>query len=125
MARAQAYAIYENDSGIPLATLGKFDIDPSLLVPMFSSYRSAAKEIFGAGINATQIEGNKWLCFVPGECTTMLALFSNEPSIKQLGFLRELHILFEQANLPNLKQLPVKKERLVFPHEYFLGKWNK
>ena len=122
--KARAYAIYENLSGMPISTLGTFAIDPALLVPMLSSYRSAAHEIFGAGIQTTEIEGDKWLCFVPGDYTTMLALFTNQPAGKQLEFLGQLHAEFEKANQRHLAAQPIDKRNLVFPHEYFLGKWN-
>ena len=125
LARAQGYAIYENESGMPVSTLGEFEFDPALLVPMLSSYRAATKEIFGAGMRSTAIEGGGWLCFVPGEFTTMLALFSAEPAGKQLEFLDELHRLFERANRRQLLHSPLEPDRLLFPHEYFLGAWRR
>ena len=119
-ARAEGYAIYEDLSGLPLSTLGQFQIDVDLLVPMLSSYRSAAKEMFGAGMRSTQIEDGRWLCFVPGEFTTMMAVFTSEPASKQLEYLEELHRLFERANQSKLANPPVDPGTLLFPHEYFL-----
>lgn len=124
MASAQAYAIYENESGLPLGTLGKFLLDPDLVVPMLSSYQSATREIFGAGMRLTEIQGGQRLCFVPGEYTTMLAVFNNEPIPRQLAYLDKLHQHFEGANRPVLIQKPIDTEQLIFPHEYFLGKWR-
>jgi len=124
LARAEGYAIYENESGMPVSTLGQFGLDPALLVPMLSSYRSATREIFGAGMRSTQIEGGRWLCFVPGELTTMLAIFTQEPAGRQLSFVEELHRTFEQANRRVLLAQPLDSRRLVFPHEYFLGEWR-
>lgn len=125
IARAKGYAIFENDSGMPVSTLGRFDIDPALLVPMLSSYRAAAREIFGAGTRSTEMEDGRWLCFVPGEYTTMLATFTAEPAGKQLEFLEELHRHFEQANHNRLVTLPLDPEELMFPHEYYLGQWRR
>lgn len=116
------YAIYENDSGMPLSTIGKFEIDPALAVPMLSSFRSATAEIFGGGVRSTQIEGGRWLCFVPGEMTTLMALFTTEPATQQVKLLEELHSLFERANRPLLQAQPVNPDILVFPHEQFLGR---
>jgi hypothetical protein len=124
-ARAEGYAIYENDSGMPLSTLGRFELDPALVIPMLSSYRAAAVEIFGAGMRSTEIEGGRWLCFVPGEFTTMLAVFTTEPAAKQLEFLEELHRVFERANQRLLANQPVEPSNLLFPHEYFLGEWRR
>lgn len=124
-AKATGYAIYENSSGMPISTLGKFEVDPALFVPMLSSFRSATAEIFGGSIQATAIEGGRWLCFVPGKFTTMMAIFTAEPAQKQLDFLEQLHHLFEKANRALLADSPVNVSELVFPHEHFLGKWKR
>jgi hypothetical protein len=120
MARVVGYAIYQNESGMPIATIGKFDIDPELFVPMLSSYRSATTEIFGAGMRSSQIENGSWLCFVPGEVTTLMAVFSTEPAAKQLDSLEEVHKLFEQANRHFLQRASVNPDELVLPHRSFL-----
>jgi hypothetical protein len=125
MATAQAYAIYENESGLPLVTLGKFTLDPALVVPMLSSYHSATKEIFGAGMRTTEIEGGQRLCFLQGKRTTLLAIFNNEPLHGQLEYLDGLHRDFEAANGPVLGRKPIAVDRLVFPHKYFLGEWHE
>lgn len=124
-AKAKGYAIYENDSGMPISTLGKFEVDPALFVPMLSSFRSATAEIFGGGMQATAIEGGRWLCFVPGKATTLMAIFSAEPANRQLDFLEQLHRLFEKANRALLANPPIDPSELVFPHEHFLGKWKR
>ncbi len=125
VARAEGYAIFENESGMPVSTLGNFKLDPALLVPMLSSYRAATREIFGAGTRSTEIEDGRWLCYVPGEFTTMLAVFSTEPARKQLDFLDELHRHFENANRSQLSGPILDRSRLMFPHEYFLGQWRR
>lgn len=125
IARARGYAIFENESGMPISTLGRFELDPALLVPMLASYRSAAKEAFGASTRSTEMEDGRWMCFVPGEYTTMLAVFTAEPAGKQLQFLERLHEYFEQANLRHLAQSPVNGAELIFPHEYYLGQWRR
>jgi hypothetical protein len=120
IARAIGYSIYENLSGMPITTLGSFELDPALVIPMLSSFRSATQEIFGAGIRSSAIEGGRWVCFVPGELTTLLALFSNEPAQKQMTYLEDLHRLFEKANRRHLLQSPVTAAALLFPHEFYL-----
>jgi hypothetical protein len=124
IATAQAYAIYDNDSGMPLATLGKFTLDAALVVPMLSSYHSATKEIFGAGMRLTEIQGGQRLCFLQGKVTTLLAIFSNEPIPRQLEYLDKLHRHFEGANQPVLASRPIAVDKLIFPHQYFLGEWH-
>lgn len=121
-AKVLGYAIYANESGMPLTTIGDFDIDPDLAVPMLSSYRSATKEIFGGEMRSTEIEGGKWLCFVPGSSTTMLALFTREPAARQLKTMEDLHRLFEKANRRHLAEAPIDPEVLAFPHASYLGR---
>ena len=121
-AKVQGYAIYANESGMPLTTIGDFDIDPDLAIPMLSSYRSATKEIFGGQMDSTKIEGGKWVCFVPGELTTMLALFTREPAERQLNIMKDLHRLFEKANRRHLAQEPINPDLLAFPHSSYLGR---
>ncbi|MFP3854566.1 MAG: hypothetical protein ACLFWD_09765, partial [Anaerolineales bacterium] len=121
-AKVLGYAIYVNDSGMPLTTIGDFELDPDLAVPMLSSYRSATKEIFGGEMRSTEIEGGNWLCFVPGEDTTMLALFTREPAARQLSIMEDLHRLFEKANRRHLAQDPINPGVLAFPHSSYLGR---
>lgn len=124
VARAQGYAIYENESGMPLATLGKFEVDPALVVPMLSSYRSAAQEMFGGGLRSTGIDNGRWLAFIPGQFATLVVLFSLEPAAKQMEFLETLHRTFETANRGRLAAPPVDPAELVYPQEFDLGLWR-
>ena len=125
IARAQAYAIYDNGTGLPLGILGSFRLDPALVIPMLSAYRSATHEIFGSSLRLTQHEDGQWLCFVSGKFTTLLAVFTNEPIPKQLQYLNDLHRHFEKANEPFLMQNPINIHKLFYPHEYFLGRWQR
>lgn len=121
-AKVLGYAVYDNESGMPLNTIGEFQIEAELAIPMLSSYRAAAKEIFGAGMRSTEIEGGQWLGYMPGEYTTLMALFSTNPASQQLESLEELHLLFERANRTLLSNPPVDPNELVFPHKFFLGR---
>lgn len=121
-AKVIGYAVYANDSGMPLSTIGEFELDPELAVPMLSSYRAATKEIFGGEISSTEIEGGRWLCFVPGERTTLMAIFSNAPANRQMTIIEDLHRLFETANRRHLAAPPYDPNALAFPHSSFLGR---
>jgi len=121
-AKVMGYAIYQNSSGMPLSTIGEFEVEPELFVPMLSSYRTATQEIFGAGMRSNKLEGGQQLTFVPGEFTTLMALFSSDPAPKQMDSLEELHLLFERANRTLLSRETVNPDELVFPHSYFLGR---
>jgi len=119
-AKPLGFSIYENSSGMPLTTLGKFDLDPALMVPMLSSYREATREIFGSRMRSTQIESGRWVCFVSGQFTTLIALYNTEPAARQLQLLEETHLFFERANKPRLQQSPINVDGLAFPHGYYL-----
>jgi len=119
-AKPLGFSIYENASGMPLATLGTFDLDPALMVPMLSSYREAAREMFGSRMRSTQIENGRWVCFVSGQFTTLIALYNTEPAARQLQLMEETHLFFERANKPRLQQSPININGMVFPHEYYL-----
>jgi hypothetical protein len=114
-AHVLSYVLYDNESSMPIASHGRFKIDTGLLVPMLSSFRSAASEMFGAGLKSTAIEGGRWLVFVPGEFTTAIVLFSLEPAARQLDLVQDLHRDFERANRQALARGETRAGRLVFP----------
>jgi hypothetical protein len=121
-ARIIGVSIYSNQSGLPIETLGDFAIDPALLVPMLSSYRAATREIFSAGMRSTAMDNNQWLCFVPGNHTTLLALFSVEPSAMQLSSVESMHRDFENANKVALEKGDVDPLALAYPFLTFVRK---
>jgi hypothetical protein len=110
------YAIYLNVNSTPLRSVGDFKVDAALLVPMLSAYRSAAAEIFGAGLKSSQIEGGRWMCFVPGTYTTLIVVFSVEPARLQMELLEQLHLHFERANQRVFETGIPDPARLVYPH---------
>lgn len=114
------FSIYDLRTGLPIKTMGDFGVDPALFVPMLFAYQSATKEIFGGEVKSTQIQGGKWLCFIPGALTSTIALFTTEPSQQQLKNLEQSHKVFEDANAKFLNQEPIDSESLLIPHEYFL-----
>jgi hypothetical protein len=124
-AKAVGMSVYSNKSGMPIETLGEFAIEPELIVPMLSSYRSAAAEIFRAGMRSTEMENGQWLCFVPGSYTTLIALFSLEPSDNQLEMVERMHQDFENANKAALEAGHVDPEKLAYPFYSFVQRRAK
>ncbi len=114
-ARVIGISVYSNQTGLPIETIGDFAVDPALLVPMMSSYRDATREIFKAGMRSTAMENNQWLCFVPGNFTTLIALFSIEPSTMQLEEMSAMHHDFEDANRTALERGNVDPSTLAYP----------
>lgn len=119
-AKAVGMSVYSNNSGMPIETLGEFAVEAELIVPMLSSYRSAAAEIFRAGMRSTEMENGQWLCFVPGSYTTLIALFSLEPSDNQLEMVERMHQDFENANRTALEAGQVDPEKLAYPFFSFV-----
>ena len=119
-AKAVGMSVYDNKSGMPIETLGEFAVDAELIVPMLSSYRSAAAEIFRAGMRSTEMENGQWLCFVPGTYTTLIALFSLEPSENQLKMVERMHRDFEEANREALQAGHVDPKKLAYPFYSFV-----
>jgi len=119
-AKAVGMSVYSNKSGMPIETLGDFAVEAELIIPMLSSYRSAAAEIFRAGMRSTEMENGQWLCFVPGTYTTMIALFSLEPSHNQLEMVERMHHDFEEANKAALEAGNADPKTLAYPFYSFV-----
>jgi hypothetical protein len=105
---------------MPIETLGEFQVDPALLVPMLSSYQSAATEIFRAGMRSSAMANGQWLSFVPGKHTTLIALFSLEPSANQLDTVERMHRDFEAANRAALQAGNADPKALAYPFLSFI-----
>lgn len=124
-ARVIGIAIYSNRSGLPVETLGKFSIDPALVVPMLSSYRAATREIFKAGMRSTMMENDQWLSFVPGQSTTLITLYSAEPAKVQVDRLEQMHRDFETANKCTLERDSADPAMLDYPFLTFIRQAKK
>jgi hypothetical protein len=123
-AKAIGISVYDNRSGMPIETVGEFRIDAELIVPMLSSYRSAASEIFHSGMRSTAMENGNWLCFVPGQYSTLIVLFSVEPSSNQMEMIERMHRDFEIANADFLENGYASPDQLAYPFYSFLNQTN-
>ncbi|NDJ85578.1 MAG: hypothetical protein GYB66_06810 [Chloroflexi bacterium] len=123
-AKAVGISIYNNRTGMPIETIGDFSIDPELIVPMLSSYREAAAEIFHAGVRSTEMENGQWLCFMAGAYTTLIVLFSVEPAGNQIAMLDHLHRDFEIANAEFLEYGYTSPDQLAYPFYSFINQSN-
>jgi hypothetical protein len=121
-AKAVGLSVIDNRSGAPIKTLGEFAIADEQIAPMLSGYRSAAADIFRAGMRTAELESGQWLCFVPGSYTTLVVLFSLEPSDSQLQMVERMHHDFEQANRAALEAGPVDPQTLAYPFYTFVNR---
>ncbi len=115
-----AYAIYDNESSVPLRTVGDFPVDSDLVVGFLSGFRSAAAEILGAGAAKAEAEDGKVLCYVPGQYCTLIVLYSSEPAEIDIRSLRQTHFHFETLNADALKQRPIPADTLFFNYDMVL-----
>jgi len=115
-----AYAVYDNESGVPLHTVGDFPVDSDLVVGFLSGFRAAAAEILGAGAAKAEAEDGKVLCYVPGQYCTLIVLYSSDPAEIDIRSLRQTHQHFEQINAEALKQRPIPADVLFFNYDMVL-----
>jgi len=119
-AKAIGMAVYWGEDDRPLQTFGTFDIPPAQVRPMLEGYRRAVGDVFRAGMRRTELDDGRWLCFVPGRRTTLVALFSLEPSDNQLTTLDRLHQDFEEANHHALEHPVPNPDVLAYPYYAFV-----
>jgi hypothetical protein len=94
-AKVLAYAVYDNESSVPLHTMGNFPVDSDLVVGFLSGFRSAAAEILGAGAAKAEAEVD-------------------------VRSLRHTHLHFETLNDNLLKQRPIPADKLFFNYDMVL-----
>lgn len=63
-----------------------------------------------------QVEHGHWAVFVPGLYSTAIAVFSLEPSARQVTLVQDMHHDFERANKMLLERGNLQPDQLVFPH---------
>lgn len=124
-ARPIGMALYLAGAEQPLQSFGAFDIAPARIQPMLEGYQRAVGAVFRAGMRRTELDDGRWLCFVPGGHTTLVALFSLEPTDNQLATLDRLHHDFEEANRHILERGVPDPEALAYPYYTFVQRRGK
>jgi hypothetical protein len=119
-AKVLAYAVYDNESGVPLETVGNFPVDSDLVVGFLSGFRSATAEILGAGVSRAEAEDGKVLCYVPGRYSTLIVLYSSDPAGVNMRTLRQTHAHFETLNADLLQRRPVPADQLLLTYSMVL-----
>ena len=119
-AKVSAYAVYDNLTSLPLHTVGQFPLESELVVGFFSGFRSAIAEIMGTGARKAVTDDGKVLIYVPGQKTTLIVLYSSEPSDIESLSLRQAHEHFEKINAAVLVNSPIPENQLIFNYDMFL-----
>lgn len=101
-AQLVGYAVYDNATHLSLAASVRFKIDPASIAPIVAAQHAAGN--LTTRITTSEIDGGRWMCFVPGHYSTLVALFTVEPARAQLQLLQDLQHDFELANARRLSQ---------------------
>lgn len=135
LAKATGLAIYINKDVVLLDRLGKFDLDGiqvAKLMEKFTEKLDAEKAPTSDEMAnlATQhrykqlvleVQGNNgWAFLVKGRMTTVITLFSREPTQDQRDTMIRLLRDFETANGANLQKPDVTSDELAMPFKVFV-----
>lgn len=85
-------------SGVPLFTYGSFALDEALVAGILSAFDSISEEVFGSRVHKTELAEGHVLHFAHGQHVVILAVFTEEPSPRQIEQLRGMLTTFEAAN---------------------------
>jgi hypothetical protein len=85
-------------SGVPLFTYGSFALDEALVAGILSAFDSISEEVFGSRVHKTELAEGHVLHFAHGQHVVILAVFTDEPSPRQIEQLRGMLTTFEAAN---------------------------
>jgi hypothetical protein len=99
-------------SGIPLFSYGSFQLDDALVAGILSAFDSISEEVFGSRVHKTELAEGQVLHFAHGQYVIILAVFTEEPSPRQVQQLRQMLQHFEAANDGPLKRQDYDPERL-------------
>jgi hypothetical protein len=121
-AKVLAYSVYDNETSLPLHTIGDFPLESELVVGFLSGFRSASTEILGAGAQKAVAEDGKVLVYIPGEYATFIVLYSSEPAEVDILGLHQAQQHFETINGPVLRKKPIEPSSLLFVYDLYLTK---
>ncbi len=118
-AELEGLRLFDNWTGAPIWTLARWDVSDEALAALLNSleqHTGESREPYCA-----QVEGGRWLCYVPGLHTTAMAVFSAEPSADQIRQQANLHRAFEQINRHRLETGHMDPRQLTYPQEVLLS----
>lgn len=117
-ARLRGLTVFDNQSGTQIHSLGTFAVPGSLIAPLLN-HLEEVKDAPGPEGEArfTQIAGGRWLAYVSGVRATTIAVYSAEPSARQLARQTGLHAAFERENDDLLRMGYLDPDSLTFPQK--------
>ncbi|MBC7869786.1 MAG: hypothetical protein H7Y09_03020 [Chitinophagaceae bacterium] len=118
--KAMGMVIYHNKSGMVIETLGDFDVSVTTIAPVLNDFSRMMTEKQLIDRRIEKIDTKQWLLFSPGQFSTVVTLFYNEPSQEQMREIERLHHDFEEANRTSLEKEVVDGEHLAYPFLIFI-----
>lgn len=121
MAKAVGMLIYVNETSILLDQLGQVMIDPLVVSDLFERLAKNA-------VNSTdeypqiviEIGGMGWALAMQGDLTTIIVVFSKEPTAQQKSAITRLLHDFERANALILQRPNITPDQLAMPFQVII-----
>ncbi|MDL1921873.1 hypothetical protein FBQ95_04610 [Chloroflexi bacterium CFX3] len=115
-AHVLSYAIYFHDVLTPLVAHGAPPLPQDITFKILTAIRLVRRSQRPLSAQRKQIDENHWAVFMPAEFTTAIAMFSLEPSSRQVLLVQDLHRDFERANRTLLTRGVRAADHYVYPH---------
>lgn len=120
MGLALGLVIYHNKSGTLVDTLGDFDVPPKQISRVLNDFSMLMERDQFIEPRVEKVDDQNWLLYAPGQQTTVVTLFRNEPSQYQINEIKRLHHDFEIANATLLSAAQVDSRQLAYPFLVFV-----
>ncbi len=100
--KAKAAAVYYHETSQFLETIGDFELPVAMLTTTLTGIADEV-ERRGTAEPVSIPVGRDWVLFVPGQYSTAIMVFSNEPVMRQVAIVQNMHHNFETANQAALR----------------------
>jgi hypothetical protein len=133
MAKAIGMMIFLNKPQKSIDTLGKVSLNQTQIEPLFKQLAekkksvnpTATMQMFRFPQLVAEVKKIGWVFVVEGELTTIVMIFSKEPTIDQKSTVMDLLKDFERANQSHLKQPNVTADNLAMPFRVIIRRASK
>jgi hypothetical protein len=119
-ARIDYYAVFRHQISRPLVFGGQKTPDVRAVGRVLQSLWGMSNRP-KTGLARKDMGDGHWLVLAMGEYALTLVMFTLEPSVAQMQWVRDLHADFERANRSALERNTQSLERMVFPQRALVG----
>jgi hypothetical protein len=120
-AMARAAVVYHHQTGEFWESVGDLEVTTEALLPTLKSISEQVQTTEGALPDpVTAAVGKAWVVYIPGEFSTAVMVFSNEPVARQIEIVQNMHRDFEIANQAALRTGQTSVAKLVYPFLSFV-----